>query len=55
MRVRELIAKLQEMDPEAFVYTNKTDCCEEYREVHSEDGTTPSATMRQTHTRQSNR
>jgi hypothetical protein len=37
MRVRELIAKLQEMDPEAFVYTNKTECCEAYREVHSED------------------
>lgn len=33
MKVSELIAKLQEMDPDALVYVNKTDCCEDFREA----------------------
>lgn len=33
MKVRELITKLQEMDPEAEVWVNNTQCCEEFMEA----------------------
>lgn len=28
MKVRELIEKLQKMNPDAEIYVNQTDCCE---------------------------
>jgi len=33
MKVRELIEKLQEMDPEAEVWVNNTMCCDNYSEA----------------------
>lgn len=32
MKVRELIEQLQALNPEATVYTNQTECCEDFRE-----------------------
>ncbi len=33
MKVRELIEKLQGMDPEAEVWVNNTQCCEDFMEA----------------------